>query len=130
IKRIHRETGATIIFVTHDQEEALALSDSICLMNEGAVEQIGSPTDVYEYPVTEFAAGFIGISNLFRGKLTAEGKLDTPHGVLPLPDATTCMNGQDVALSIRPEHVRIVNRGNGFVTGTVVENIYAGSDTK
>src|SRR5262245_6447283 len=64
IKRLHRNTGATIVFVTHDQQEALALSDRICLMNEGRIEQVGSPQDIYECPATLFAADFIGISNV------------------------------------------------------------------
>jgi len=69
IKRLHRETGATIIYVTHDQEEALALSDRICLMNHARIEQIGSPQDIYARPRTAFAADFIGISNIFRGRV-------------------------------------------------------------
>src|SRR5258707_574343 len=66
IKRLHRETGATIIFVTHDQEEALALADRICLMNDGRIEQLGTPEDIYERPKNTFVADFIGASNVMR----------------------------------------------------------------
>src|SRR3984957_9102138 len=85
IKRLHRDTGATIIYVTHDQEEALALSDRICLMNHARIEQIGTPLDIYERPRTEFAADFIGISNFFRGRLTDADTLRTADGDFVLP---------------------------------------------
>src|ERR1700722_4098117 len=67
IKRLHRDTGVTIIYVTHDQEEALALSDRICLMNQARIEQVGTPEEIYERPATVFAADFIGISTIFHG---------------------------------------------------------------
>jgi putative spermidine/putrescine transport system ATP-binding protein len=69
IKRIHRETGSTIVFVTHDQEEALALSDRICLMNDGAIEQLGTPLELYDKPKSIFAATFIGTSNVISGEM-------------------------------------------------------------
>ena len=81
IKRLHRETGATIVYVTHDQEEALALSDRICLMNHARIEQLGTPREIYERPRTAFAADFIGISNIFRGRWDGNGEsLETAHG--------------------------------------------------
>ncbi len=85
IKRIHRETGATIIFVTHDQEEALALSDRVCLMNAGRIEQIGTPQAIYETPRSSFVADFIGVSNTLRGKPSRDGWLVTADGNVPLP---------------------------------------------
>ena len=66
LKRIQREVGITFVYVTHDQEEALTMSDRIAVMNQGRIEQLGSPTDVYERPATEFVAGFIGVSNLIE----------------------------------------------------------------
>src|SRR3984957_14511762 len=108
IKRLHRDTGATIIYVTHDQEEALALSDRICLMNHARIEQVGTPKEIYERPATSFAADFIGISNIFRGEMTG-GMLETPDGTFRLPaDAPRDIaTGQTVALVVRPEHMRI-----------------------
>src|SRR5580704_2931708 len=86
IKRLHRDTGATIVFVTHDQDEALALSDRICLMNGGHIEQIGTPQDIYERPLNTFVADFIGISNVLRGKVGATGDcLISADGELIIP---------------------------------------------
>lgn len=73
IRRIHRETGTTIVFVTHDQEEALALSDRVCLMNGGRIEQIGMPQASYETPRSAFVADFIGVSNKLRGRAGDDG---------------------------------------------------------
>src|SRR4029077_14181142 len=70
LKRIQREVGITFVYVTHDQEEALTMSDRLAVMNAGRIEQLGSPTDVYERPTTEFVAGFIGVSNI----LTRDGR--------------------------------------------------------
>jgi putative spermidine/putrescine transport system ATP-binding protein len=130
IKRLHRESGATIIFVTHDQEEALALSDRICLMNHARIEQLGSPRDIYERPRTAFAADFIGISNSFRGTFAAGAtRLDTAHGSFALPsDAAPQGNGG--TLVIRPEHLRLGGCDGESVTGNVAEIVYAGSETR
>jgi putative spermidine/putrescine transport system ATP-binding protein len=133
IKRIHRELGSTIIFVTHDQEEALALSDRICLMNDGRIEQIGTPEQIYERPDTAFVADFIGISNLLRGKVGADHTLVTADGALALPlmpGAPLPATGADGAMAIRPEHVKLVDEGAGFVSGRIAEFIYAGAETR
>ena len=109
IKRLHRETGATIIFVTHDQEEALALSDRICLMNDGRIEQIGTPQEIYERPRNTFVADFIGISNVLRGKVSACGeRLITADGELRIARSAP---GQRTALVIRPEHLTLATSG-------------------
>ena len=71
LKRIQREVGITFVYVTHDQEEALTMSDRIAVMNNGRVEQVGNPEDVYERPATTFVAGFIGVSNLMPGTVTS-----------------------------------------------------------
>ncbi|OUL95001.1 ABC transporter ATP-binding protein, partial [Paraburkholderia hospita] len=71
IRRLHKELGATFVYVTHDQDEALTLSDRICLMNQARIEQVGTPADLYDRPATRFAAGFIGHSNLLEGELDA-----------------------------------------------------------
>jgi putative spermidine/putrescine transport system ATP-binding protein len=130
IKRLHRETGATIIFVTHDQEEALALADRICLMNEGRIEQLGTPEDLYEQPRSAFVADFIGISNVMRGRVQSGGMIRTDDGSLPLPDGCEARAGQDGALIVRPEKMLLCAIDEAFVSGLVEETIYAGSETK
>ena len=109
IKRIHEETGVTILYVTHDQEEALRLSDRVALFNEGRVEQIGTGRDLYDHPATRFVAGFIGNSNFFDGRVEA-------GSVLVLPDggrvAGACLRrvpaGQAaVSVMVRPDHLRL-----------------------
>jgi putative spermidine/putrescine transport system ATP-binding protein len=132
IKRLHRDTGATIIYVTHDQEEALALSDRICLMNHARIEQVGTPKEIYEHPATSFAADFIGISNIFRGELIGGDMLQTPDGTFRLPsNAPRHLGmGQTVALVIRPEHMRIGEGSDCRVSGRVVEAVYAGAETR
>jgi putative spermidine/putrescine transport system ATP-binding protein len=131
IKRLHRETGATIVFVTHDQEEALALSDRICLMNGGSIEHLGTPQDIYEWPRNTFVADFIGISNVLRGKVSASGdRLITADGELIISRATNVAPGQTSALVIRPEHLTIVPPGHDGLAGTVIETVYAGAETR
>jgi putative spermidine/putrescine transport system ATP-binding protein len=129
IKRLHRESGATIVYVTHDQEEALALSDRICLMNHARIEQLGSPREIYEHPRTAFAADFIGISNIFRGKWDGNGSLETAHGRFSLPRGAQCPNAEP-ALVIRPEHLRLGAQDGNAVKGRVSEIVYAGSETR
>ncbi|KYK47769.1 ABC transporter [Bradyrhizobium liaoningense] len=130
IKRLHRETGATIIFVTHDQEEALALADRICLMNDGRIEQLGKPEDIYERPANTFVADFIGTSNLVHGKVAANGCLESPDGVLPLPDGCDMQVGQSAALVVRPEKLVLCGGDEALLSGRVQESIYAGSETR
>jgi len=130
IKRLHRETGATIIFVTHDQEEALALADRICLLNEGRIEQLGTPEELYEQPRNAFVAEFIGISNMMPGQIEAGARIKTAEGVLPLPAGCAARAGENGTLVIRPEKVGFCSAGEGFVSGQVEESIYAGSETK
>lgn len=129
IKRLHRESGATIVYVTHDQEEALAMSDRICLMNHAKIEQLGTPREIYERPRTAFAADFIGISNIFRGKWDGNGALDTPHGRFALPSGANCQS-KDAALVIRPENLSIGECDGNAVRGRVSEIVYAGSETR
>lgn len=130
IKRLHRETGATIIFVTHDQEEALALADRICLMNDGRIEQLGKPEDIYERPANTFVADFIGASNLIYGTIAAGGRIETADGVLPLPDGCSAPVGEQAALVVRPEKLLLCKNDDGFLSGRVEESIYAGSETR
>jgi putative spermidine/putrescine transport system ATP-binding protein len=130
IKRLHRETGATIIFVTHDQEEALALADRICLMNDGRIEQLGTPEEIYERPATTFVADFIGASNLLHGQITGDGKFETADGRVPLPSGDSAAAGSKAALVVRPEKLELCTREDAYLTGQVEESIYAGSETR
>lgn len=126
IRRIHRETGSTIIFVTHDQEEALALSDRICLMNSGRIEQMGSPQEIYEKPASRFVADFIGVSNIFEGQVE-NGRLSTADGVLPLPHGVRAEKG---FLVLRPEHIHLEEAKDAMLSGKLIEAIYAGPESR
>jgi putative spermidine/putrescine transport system ATP-binding protein len=130
IKRLHRDTGATIIFVTHDQEEALALADRICLINEGRIEQLGTPEEIYEQPRNAFVAEFIGISNMMHGRIEAGMSMRTEDGALPLPAGCARRTGDSGVLVIRPEKIAFCSADEALVSGQVEESIYAGSETK
>ncbi len=129
IKRLHRDTGATIVYVTHDQEEALALSDRICLMNHARIEQIGTPQDIYDRPRTAFTAEFIGTSTLLRGRLDGGAMLATPQGRFAIPPGTEVAADSAAALVIRPEHLHL-GPGENNITGIVAETVYSGSETR
>jgi len=133
IKRLHRETGATIIFVTHDQEEALAMSDRVCLMNNARVEQFGTPQAIYQHPQTAFAAEFVGISNMLRGTVADGGDcLHTPDGAFAIPPAMRARAAASVSgvLVVRPEHMEITADDHATIHGRVIESVYAGSETR
>ena len=118
LKAIQRDVGITFVFVTHDQEEALTMSDRIAVFNAGRIEQIGSAADVYEHPTTEFVAGFVGTSNLLRG------------------EASLKVLGLEGVFSVRPEKIRIaatgdeVADGEHYADGTVAEVVYVGDATR
>lgn len=113
LKRIQREVGITFIYVTHDQEEALTMSDRIAVMNAGRVEQIGSPTEIYDRPATVFVAGFIGQANLWTGHQTGRANRDYVEvGVLgstlrAKPGDTAIEPGGQATLMVRPERLRV-----------------------
>lgn len=130
IKRLHRETGSTIIFVTHDQDEALALSDRICLMHRGRIEQIDTPQVMYERPGSVAVARFIGISNVIEGTVLSADRLQSADGLLPLPAGHGRTPGEQVALIVRPEHVSLLPGEPGMVQGQVIESVYAGVETR
>jgi putative spermidine/putrescine transport system ATP-binding protein len=133
IKRLHRETGATIVYVTHDQEEALALSDRICLMNHARIEQIGTPSEIYDRPRSAFAADFIGTSTMLRGRIGRDAAgtavLETEDGAFALPPGEGLAAGTEAALVIRPERI-VLGGGLNRVSGTVTEQVYAGAETR
>jgi spermidine/putrescine transport system ATP-binding protein len=113
LKRIQREVGITFVYVTHDQEEALTMSDRIAVMNQGNVEQIGTPTEIYDRPATVFVAGFIGQANLWHGSQT--GRLNREHVEVQVlgttlrarPGGTTIEPGGQITLMVRPERVQV-----------------------
>jgi putative spermidine/putrescine transport system ATP-binding protein len=118
LKAIQRGVGITFIFVTHDQEEALTMSDRIVVFNEGRIEQVGTPADVYERPATPFVAGFVGTSNLLRG------------------EAARAVVGEETVISIRPEKIRLTDEGEAIgpdersASGRIREVVYVGSATR
>jgi spermidine/putrescine transport system ATP-binding protein len=110
LKRIQREVGITFVYVTHDQEEALTMSDRLVVMNTGRIEQLGSPRELYEHPATRFVANFIGTSNVLTGRLERKGDGWALAGLGPdqrvlVADAADAGDGQDVELAIRPEKI-------------------------
>ncbi|MCU0567488.1 MAG: ABC transporter ATP-binding protein [Oculatellaceae cyanobacterium Prado106] len=114
LSNLHQELGVTFIMVTHDQEEALSLSDRIAVMNQGRVEQIGTPSEIYEFPTTPFVADFIGDTNLFQGKVdgTYASTLEvlTDNGLKIAAKRNESWNGsspQDVVISVRPEKIQV-----------------------
>lgn len=104
IRRLQRELGATVIYVTHDQNEAMLLSDRIALMRDGRIEQCGSPQELYRHPKTLFAAQFLGDSNLLTGTATSDGKLEIgPGQAIELPETAAATAGVRYAALLRPE---------------------------
>ena len=132
LKAIQREVGITFLYVTHDQEEALAMSDRIAVMNHGVVEQCGTPEEVYEQPVRTFVAGFIGISNLMEGTVEDGGVrlAGGAHCAADVPEDVA--EGSPVCLSVRPEKIWLDDHEEGMVTleGTVAERVYVGTTTQ
>jgi putative spermidine/putrescine transport system ATP-binding protein len=118
LKEIQRDVGITFVFVTHDQDEALTMSDRIAVFNEGSIAQLGTPVDVYEHPASAFVAGFVGTSNLLEGP------------------AAEAVLGRGGTWSVRPEKIRVlgvsepVPDGQHAVRGTVREVVYVGMSTR
>jgi spermidine/putrescine transport system ATP-binding protein len=135
LKHLHQKLGMTFIYVTHDQEEALTMSDRIAIMNRGVLEQIGSPQDIYDAPRTRFVADFIGETNLLSGVVGGTesapvlGVEGTPVTLQPSPEARP---GRNACLSIRPEQVRVqpTAPGEPHLKATVEEAVFAGSAWK
>jgi spermidine/putrescine transport system ATP-binding protein len=132
LKEIQREVGITFLYVTHDQEEALAMSDRIAVMDAGVVVQCGTPEEVYERPTRPFVAGFIGISNLMEGQVE-NGSVRLANGALcPARVPEGCPPGTPVQLSVRPEKIVLDATGDDMVrlSGTVAERVYVGTATQ
>ncbi|CAE6959259.1 ABC transporter ATP-binding protein [Paraburkholderia domus] len=137
IKRLHVDLGITILYVTHDQEEALAMSDRICLMNCASIEQIGSPNDLYFRPKTVFAAQFLGESNILPGKVTGVGdhiqiQCDDGHVVHSSATGRYAIS-EKLASMVRPENLQIVSPDSTLpnkLHGRVSDVVFAGGATK
>jgi len=107
LKRLQRETGMTFVIVTHDQEEAMSLADSVALLRDGQIEQLGTPAELYEQPNSRFCAEFIGSSTIVEGKVVPEGVQLAGFGALPLSVPADSQTGDTVLAVIRPEQVRL-----------------------
>ena len=132
LKRIQREVGITFVYVTHDQEEALAMSDRIAVMCDGVVQQLGEPEEIYEHPGKAFVAGFIGISNLLPATVDNGGVRLTTGALVSAPVPDGLAHGTDVQLSVRPEKLLVdeVEDGMACVEGTIAERVYMGTATQ
>jgi iron(III) transport system ATP-binding protein len=133
IRRIHDSLGVTMIYVTHDQKEALSMADRMAVMDRGHVEQVGSPRDIYNAPANAFVAGFIGEANFLQGRLVEGGTgihVETPYGVIRAARAPRTIAGGAVTCSVRPEAVSVVVgdtvQSGGYVEGTVESVVYLG----
>jgi spermidine/putrescine transport system ATP-binding protein len=133
LKRIQHELGLTFVHVTHDQEEAMTMADTIAVMNRGRIEQLGTPSELYETPRTAFVAGFLGVSNLLSG--TADGdsrvRLDSGETVSVPPGRLAERQGR-VAVGVRPEKVRLgaPQDADNSISGTLQETAYVGVSTQ
>ena len=125
LKEIQREVGITFIFVTHDQEEALTMSDKIVIMKDGNIEQIGSPTDVYNTPVNEYCARFIGDSNIIDGIMKHDNLVSFDDAEYVCQDYGFSEN-EAVDIVIRPEDIDIVPRNQGLLNGEVKSVLFKG----
>ena len=124
---LHRQLGTTTVYVTHDQVEAMTLADRIAVMRGGKIEQIGTPSQLYEHPANLFVAGFIGSPqmNMLAGKVAQDGTLTLASGEsLPLPPGAASLAGREVTAGIRPEHWQMVGEGAGIaLTAEFIERL-------
>ncbi|MFB8214649.1 MULTISPECIES: ABC transporter ATP-binding protein [Streptomyces] len=145
LKRIQTEVGITFVHVTHDQEEAMTMADTVAVMNGGRVEQLGAPADLYENPRTTFVANFLGTSNLIEGEIVSTGGdlvVAAGGGKLTLPrercSAATTTTGGRLLLGIRPEKISLAHAdeadsiaaGRNRVTGRIVDSSFIGVSTQ
>ena len=118
LKELQREAGITFIFVTHDQEEALTMSDKIVVMNQGEIQQVGSPEDIYNEPINRFVAGFIGESNIVEAVMLDDYKVEFDGVIHECVDKGFAKN-EEVEVVIRPEDIEILEKGKGKFDGVV-----------
>jgi spermidine/putrescine transport system ATP-binding protein len=131
LKAIQHDVGITFIHVTHDQEEAMTMADRIAVMNAGRIEQLGTPTELYETPATAYVAGFLGVSNLIAGTVSGAETVRLRQG----PEVRVprdVLNGRtgDVAVGIRPEKIELGGGQPNVLEGKIVEEAYVGVATQ
>ncbi|HNN13888.1 MAG TPA: ABC transporter ATP-binding protein [Anaerolineales bacterium] len=139
LKALQQQLGITFIYVTHDQEEALTMSDRIAVMSKGKVQQLATPVEIYERPANKFVADFIGESNFMEGRIKSitkdEARVFVPalnKEIAGLPMSPNFVNEEEVVISIRPEKIRIADhtaKGEGLFKVQVLNSVYIGSDT-
>lgn len=131
IREIQREVGITTVYVTHDQEEAMAISDTIAVMNQGRIQQVGRPKELYHRPKNEFVASFIGRTNIIQANLKHDGTtalLEFSTGYrMPLPILNNVAD-QPVHVSIRPEE--LIRTADGDIDAQITDSVYLGMDTE
>ena len=125
LKNIQKRLGITFIFVTHDQQEALSMSDTVVVMNEGKIQQIGSPIDIYNEPKNAFVADFIGESNILDGVMLDDFKAKFSGAVFQCLDKGFAVN-EEVDIVIRPEDVDVVPVEKGMISGVITSNTFKG----
>jgi spermidine/putrescine transport system ATP-binding protein len=131
LKRIQHEVGITFIHVTHDQEEAMTMADRIAVMNGGRIEQLGTPSELYESPQTAFVAGFLGVSNLIRGTIAGTDSVRLHGGPeVRMPQGLLANRSGEVAVGIRPEKIEIGSAHENQLDGSVLESAYVGVATQ
>jgi spermidine/putrescine transport system ATP-binding protein len=137
LKRLQHETGITFIFVTHDQEEALTMSDRVAVMDAGRILQLGSPRDIYDHPAERFVANFIGDTNFLDSTIAETAgrkvKLKLVSGTAVSADLPEGFDappvGRKVTAVVRPEHAKLAPRGEGQLSGRLANIVYVGTDT-
>lgn len=125
LKRIQQKLGITFIFVTHDQEEALSMSDTIVVMNKGKIQQMGTPEDIYNEPKNSFVARFIGESNIFDGIMLDDFKVEFCGKVFDCVDKGFEKN-ENIEVVIRPEDIKMVKPSEGMIKGIVTSTVFKG----
>lgn len=125
LKKIQKRVGITFIYVTHDQEEALTMSDKIVVMNNGVIQQIGSPVDIYNEPINRFVADFIGESNIVDGVMNEDFEVEFSDHIFKCVDKGFAVK-ERVDVVIRPEDIEIVPRAEGYLKGKVLSSVFKG----
>ena len=124
LKEMHRKLGITFIYVTHDQEEALTMSDTIVVMNDGVIQQIGRPNEIYDEPANAFVADFIGESNIYTGTIMGPNKVKFLNATFECVDKFE--KGEKVDVVVRPEDIVMVNEGEGAGNAKIVSRVFKG----
>lgn len=128
LKSLQQQLNYTFIYVTHDQEEALTMSDRVAVMNDGIIDQLGPPEEIYNNPATEFVAGFIGDINKLTGKVTAQNQLEC-NGKIVMAHTKNIAAGTAVKVFLRPENIFITESDIG-IPGKIIQSVFAGTHTK